>query len=135
MFGGIQPSFATFHTNWVFGWGLMLLAFFAGAVLGLFFYREDFLGGYASFRRRIFRLGHISLAALGMLNVLYGLTPHTVVLPPLHQLASIGLMAGGWTMPAVCFLTAWRAGLRHLFFIPVICLLIGVGAILYGACS
>ena len=26
---------------------------------------------------------------------------------------------GGVSMPAVCFLTGWRAGFRHLFFIPV----------------
>ena len=41
-----------------------------GAVLGLRFHRDDFLGGYGSFRRRIVRLGHIAMAALGMINVL-----------------------------------------------------------------
>jgi len=61
--------------NWYAGWTLMLSAFISGAVLGLFFHRDDFLGGYASFRRRILRLGHIALAALGMINVLYSLSP------------------------------------------------------------
>src|SRR2546423_817485 len=61
--------------NWYFGWGLILTAFLTGAILGLFFYREDFLEGYASFRRRILRLGHIALAARGMITVLYGLSP------------------------------------------------------------
>ena len=51
--------------NWYFGWAAILTAFATGAVLGLFFHREDFLGGYASFRRRILRLVHIALAALG----------------------------------------------------------------------
>jgi hypothetical protein len=49
----------------------VLLAFATGAGLGLFFHRDDFLGGYNSFRRRIVRLGHIALAALGMLNVIF----------------------------------------------------------------
>jgi len=26
----------------------------------------------------------------------------------------------------VCFLSAWRKGLRHLFFVPVLCLVGGV---------
>ena len=55
--------------NWYFGWISMLCAFGTGALIGLFFYRDEFLGGYASFRRRILRLGHIAQAALGMMNV------------------------------------------------------------------
>ena len=61
--------------NWYFGWGLILSAFVTGALLGLFFHRDDFWGGYSSYRRRIVRLGHIAQAALGMMNVLYGLSP------------------------------------------------------------
>ena len=61
--------------NWYAGWGMILTAFVTGAILGLFFYREGFLGGYASFRRRLIRLGHIALAALGMVNLLFALSP------------------------------------------------------------
>ena len=61
--------------NWQFGWLLVLAAFATGAVMGLSFHREDFLGGYDSFRRRLVRLGHIALAALGMMNVLFALCP------------------------------------------------------------
>src|SRR6266540_3922856 len=46
--------------NWQFGWWLLLFAFVTGAGLGLFFHRDDFLGGYNSFRRRIVRLGRIA---------------------------------------------------------------------------
>jgi hypothetical protein len=130
MCGWLLGLSISWHTNWIFGWGMILSAFVAGAVLGLFFYRENFLGGYSSFSRRIVRLGHISLAAIGMLNVLYGLTPAAAAMP---HLAGIGLILGGITMPAVCLLTGWRAGFRHLFFIPVTCLVVGVGSILYGA--
>lgn len=110
--------------NWHFGWGLILTAFVTGAILGLFFYREDFLGGYASFRRRILRLGHIALAALGAINILYGLSPLASEPSLETRVASLGFIIGGVTMPAVCFLTSWRAGFRHLFFIPVSALIV-----------
>jgi hypothetical protein len=121
------------HANFVFGWGLILLAFVTGAGLGLFFHRDDFQGGYASFQRRIVRLGHIALAAIGVLNVLYGISPVSNA-PPLSQnIASIGLIIGGVAMPAVCFLTGWRSGFRRLFSIPVLSLIVAVASILYGA--
>ena len=61
---------APFHAlNWAAGWWLILSGFVVGAGLGLFFHRDDFWGGYDSFRRRIFRLGHIALEALGFSGV------------------------------------------------------------------
>jgi hypothetical protein len=110
--------------NWYFGWGMILSAFVTGAILGLFFHRADFLGGYASFSRRILRLGHIALAALGMVNILFSLTPMSSEPSWRVSVASIGFIVGGLTMPTVCFLSAWRAGFRHLFFIPVTALIV-----------
>jgi hypothetical protein len=111
-------------TNWYYGWASILTAFVTGAVIGLFFHRDDFLGGYGSFRRRILRLGHIALAALGMINILFGLSyPASQPSMP-AQVASISFVVGGIAMPAVCFLSAWRVGFRHLFFIPVTALVI-----------
>jgi hypothetical protein len=117
--------------NWYAGWAMILIAFFTGAILGLFFVREDFLGGYTSFRRRITRLGHIALAALGMMNVLYGLGVPASDASLVDRLASAGMLTGGVSMPAVCFLTAWRTGFRHLFFIPVLSLVTAVLLTLY----
>ena len=68
----------THAINWLVGWWLVLAAFATGAAIGLFFHRPDFLGGYDAFRRRILRLGHIALAALGMLNVIYAISPWPV---------------------------------------------------------
>jgi hypothetical protein len=110
--------------NWYFGWGMILSAFVTGAIIGLFFYRADFLGGYASFPRRILRLGHIALAALGMINILFSFTPMPSEPSWRVSVASIGFIVGGLTMPTVCFLSAWRAGFRHLFFIPVTALIV-----------
>lgn len=108
--------------NWYFGWGMILTAFVTGAIIGLYFHSDNFLGGYGSFRRRILRLGHIALAALGMVNILYDLSFASAEPSMLGWLASIGFLVGGISMPSVCFLSAWRAGFRHLFFIPVIAL-------------
>jgi hypothetical protein len=110
--------------NWYFGWAMILSAFVTGAIIGLFFYREDFLGGYNAFRRRILRLGHIALAALGMINILFSVSVASGESSWRLSLASIGFIVGGLTMPAVCFLSAWRPGFRHLFFIPVAALVI-----------
>jgi hypothetical protein len=112
----------TCQLNWYGGWTLVLLAFVAGAMLGLFFHRDDFWGGYASWRRRMARLGHIALAALGIMNAVYALAPVR------GNTAGAALLAGAIAMPAVCFLSAWKKPLRHLFFIPVT--LLGLAVVL-----
>jgi hypothetical protein len=112
--------------NFIAGWWLILTAFVTGAVLGLGFHREDYLGGYGSFRRRLTRLGHIALAALGGLNVLYGICP-----VPASAIPGGLLLAGAIAMPLVCFLSAWKEPLRHLFFVPVVLLLSAVSLIIY----
>lgn len=116
--------------NFLAGWWLILAAFVSGAVIGLGFHREQYLGGYGSFRRRLLRLGHVALAALGLVNVAYGLSP--VGRPG----AAAGwpsplLLVGAIAMPVVCFLAAWRPPFRHLFFIPVTLLTIAVALIIY----
>ena len=123
-----------YHTaNWYFGWSSLLAAFLTGIPLGLSFHREDFWGGYTSFRRRIVRLGHVALAALGIINVLFALSPWPL---PGHRFAvpaSWAFIVGGVAMPVVCFLTGWKSGFRHLFFIPVIALIVATIFTLLGA--
>ena len=114
--------------NWYFGWISILSAFFTGAIIGMFFYREDFLGGYSSFRRRILRLGHIAQAALGMMNVVAANSQFSGC--EFNAIAIWGLVVGGISMPAVCFLSAWKPSMRHLFFIPVVSLFAAVVEIL-----
>ena len=117
MSSGLVPHPLNFEA----GWWFILAAFSSGALIGLGFHREDFLGGYGSPVRRLLRLGHVALAALGTLNVVYGLCPAASGggrgIP--GALAGQLLMAGTLAMPAVCFLSAWRRGFRHFFFIPV----------------
>jgi hypothetical protein len=110
---------------------MILAAFASGAAIGLFFHREGFLGGYGSFRRRILRLGHIALAALGMIIILFAVSVPADP-PPQTEAASVCFMVGGLAMPAVCFLSAWRMGFRHLFFIPVTALIAAAVLTLQG---
>ena len=121
-----------FPGNWLAGWLLVFVGLLAGAVLGLFFHRDDFLGGYGSFRRRIVRLGHIALVALGMLNVVFSIAASPLGSEWAGRLASLGFLAGGVTMPLTCFLTGWHEKYRHGFAVPVAALLVAVTATLWG---
>ena len=115
--------------NCTLGWGLVLAGFISGAAIGMKFHREDFLGGYTSFPRRMLRLGHIALIALGLLNVVFSLTPFV---DPLRSTAAVCFAAGAVLMPLLCFLTAWREGFRRLFFVPVVTLVTAVTLMLEG---
>jgi len=110
--------------NWYFGWALVLSGFATGAGIGLFFHREEFLGGYTSFRRRIIRLGHISQAALGLTNVVFSLT--AAADPECGRIASVAFLVGGVAMPLVCFLSGWKEVFRYFFFVPVASLMVAV---------
>ncbi len=112
--------------NEAFGWIWILAGFLSGLLLGLFFHRDDWLGGYGSFPRRLVRLGHISFLGLGILNILFALSrPHLGIGPGEATLASRAFIAGGVTMPVCCGLLAWRRDLLPLFAIPVLSLLLG----------
>jgi hypothetical protein len=110
--------------NYQAGWIAILTGLGVGTVLGLFFHREDWLGGYASWRRRMIRLGHISFFGTGFLNLAFVFSIEHLDLPSVPLGASVAFLVGAVTMPAICFLSAWRDSFRHLFFIPVVSLLL-----------
>ena len=119
--------------NLIAGWLGMLAGVLSGAVLGLFFHREDWMGGYSSYRRRLARLGHIAFFGLGFLNLIFAATAAQLPLTGRSlTTASSTLILGAATMPLCCFLSAWRKPLRHLFPIPVISITTGLLAILIG---
>ncbi len=121
--------------NWQCGWWLVLAGFATGAIIGLSFHRDDFLGGYNSFRRRLVRLGHIALAALGIMNVVFSLSPWPPPGSAMGMAASLCFVVGGITMPIACFLTAWREPFRHVFAVPVISLVLAVVFTCFGGHS
>ena len=119
--------------NLVAGWIGMLFGAASGSLIGLFFHRADWMGGYGSFRRRMLRLGHISFFGIGFINILFALSIDTVSpYGPYPAYASVSLIVALVAMPACCLLAAWRTGFRHLFPIPVVAVVAGVVLLLAG---
>jgi hypothetical protein len=114
------------------GWIGMLLGVVSGAIMGLLFHRENWLGGYAAHARRFVRLGHISFFGIGLITLFYGLSigPMGVAADP-ARIGVIGLAIALFGMPSVCGLTAWKKSFRHLFFIPVVGAATGICIILF----
>jgi hypothetical protein len=99
-------------------WIGFLLGALAGATTGLFFDRETWLGGYADWRRRMVRLGHVAFFGIGILNLGFFLTVEALDVTAGARAPALLLIVGAVTMPAVCYLSAYRRGYRQLFFIP-----------------
>ena len=119
--------------NMIAGWVGILCGIVAGAGVGVFFHREDWAGGYGSFRRRMLRLAHISFFGIGFINLAYGVTTRSAGITISNgELAGGLLILAAITMPLSCYLTAWKKSFRHLFPIPVLCAAIGIVLILAG---
>jgi len=112
--------------NLVLAWLWILLGFLSGMVLGLFFHRENWLGGYASHRRRMYRLGHISLFGLGAVNLLFWLTVRNLEIEaPALGIASGAFGVGAITMPIGCAIMAHFPKAYLIFTVPVLSLIAG----------
>ncbi len=120
-------------TNLFVGWAAILGGLLSGSLIGMFFDREDWAGGYDSWRRRMLRLTHISLVGTGLLNLAFAFSVRAVHLDPCPRPASVLFIVGALTMPAVCGLSAWRRVFRHAFFIPVLSLVAAGGDFIYRA--
>lgn len=116
----------SYFINLAAGWAGFLGGAASGALIGLYFHRENWLGGYGSFPRRMVRLGHIAFWGLGLINILFALSCQSFTRSAWTDAASMLLLLGMVTMPLNCFLTAWRGFFRHLFFIPAGSTLFGV---------
>ena len=115
-----------FHLNLVIAWLWILLGFVSGMVLGLFFHRENWLGGFASFKRRLYRLAHISFFGLGVVNLLFCLTVQNFSLAgPLVHFASLAFITGAIAMPVCCVVMAHFPKAHMIFAVPVVSLIAG----------
>ena len=113
-----------FPLNLCLAWLWLLLGFVSGMVLGMFFHREDWLGGYGSVKRRLFRLAHISFFGLGVVNLLFWLTVRTLsASSPLLAVASWAFIVGAIAMPLCCVVMANFPKARMIFAVPVASLL------------
>ena len=110
-----------------FAWLWFSLGIVSGAVLGLVFHRDTGWGGYDSWRRRLARLGHISIFGTGLLVGAMAVTAQAL---PAAEGPGAGVgealrwigptaVVGAVTMPLVCGLSAWRKPWRVWFPVPV----------------
>jgi hypothetical protein len=113
------------QSNLLAAWVGILLGFLSGLVLGLCFHRENWLGGYGSFKRRLYRLAHISLFGLGAVNLFFYLTARTLAPGSALTLASSAFIIGAITMPICCVIMAHFPNTRLLFALPVLSLITG----------
>lgn len=111
--------------NLAFGWIWITMGFLSGALLGMGFHREGFMGGYDSWPRRLARLGHIAFFGTGFLNVLLGVT--VIVLAGQASftewvVAQWSMLVGGFAMPLCCLIAARSKRAKPIFAIPVVSL-------------
>ena len=107
--------------NLIAAWTGILLGLLAGVVMGLFFHKEDWLGGYNSWPRRLFRLGHIAFFGIAFLNFAFVITIQSASVPSaVFAWPGALLVVAQFTMPLVCLLAGIKKPMRHLFFVPVI---------------
>lgn len=130
-FAEAQPGSAA-EINLLIAWCWILLGFCSGTALGSGFHKDNWLGGFASLKRRLYRLAHISFFGLGAVNFMFWLTRRGIVMSdPIAAWASTGFVVGAVTMPLACVLMAHRPKSRPLFAIPVISLIAGAGLTLW----
>jgi hypothetical protein len=114
------------NPNLILAWLWILLGFVSGMMLGMFFHGENWLGGYGSFKRRMYRLGHISFFGLGVLNLLFCLTVQNFSLTgPLIHFASLAFIIGAIAMPICCVVMAHFPKAHMIFAVPVMSLITG----------
>lgn len=117
---------STTHWNLVMAWLWILLGFVTGMVLGMFFHGENWLGGYNSFMRRMYRLGHISFFGLGVVNLCFYLTMQSLSGANRSAgMASWSFIVGAITMPVSCVIMAHFPKAHAIFAVPVLSLIAG----------
>jgi len=118
--------------NILAAWVGILAGVLGGVAQGLMFHKEDWLGGYGSWRRRLMRLGHVSFFGIAFLNLAFAWTVRQSGWRPPSEAPGVALAAAELLMPLVCYLAAWRQPMRRLFFAPVACVLFAVVALVLG---
>src|SRR5437879_2103919 len=111
--------------NLLLAWLYILPRFASGVLFGCNVHKENWLGGYTSHRRRLYRLGHISFFGLGFVNLLFYLTAQKISASTPITVASWAFAVGAVTMPICCLVMAHAPKYRALFAVPVSSLIIG----------
>ena len=117
--------------NLLAAWIGMLLGALFGAVQGIFFHKEEWMGGYGSWKRRMTRLGHISFFGIAFINIAFVVTVYVAEIENQVAIPSVLFIIGAIGMPLICYLSAIIKNFRHLFFIPALSVIVGVVYLLW----
>ncbi|MEN8187204.1 MAG: hypothetical protein ABFR05_08765 [Bacteroidota bacterium] len=112
-------------------WIGMLLGGIMGAIQGLFFHKEEWLGGYGSWKRRMTRLGHISFFGIAFINIAFAVTVYVLGIEQEVYIPSVLFIIGAVGMPLICYLSAFKKVIRNLFFIPALSIIGGIVCMLW----
>jgi len=114
------------EVNLYAAWIGMLFGGIMGAIQGLFFHKEQWLGGYGSWNRRMTRLGHISLFGIAFINIAFVFTVNVLEITQDVSIPSTLFIIGTIGMPLICYFSALKKEVRHLFFIPALSIIAGI---------
>jgi hypothetical protein len=117
--------------NLLAAWIGMLLGALFGAAQGIFFHKEEWMGGYGSWKRRMTRLGHISFFGIAFINIAFVVTVYVAEIENQVTIPSVLFIIGAIGMPLICYLSAIIKNFRHLFFIPALSVIVGVVYLLW----
>jgi hypothetical protein len=122
-------------SNEIFGWACILASVVMGLWMGIRFQQENWLGGYGTLARRMVRLAHIALAALGIVNIEFGRSVGELALSSgLVRATSFAFMVAAVSMPGCCLLIATKSRRFEMFALPVgsltVALVLTIGGLL-----
>ncbi len=110
----------------------------SGLVIGLWSFggplpEPAWVGGYSELPRRLIRLGHIALFALGMINLMlarqhagFGLPERTT------RLALAAMNIGNLLMPALLFATVFLPAMKYLLAAPALAVTLALAIAAHG---
>jgi hypothetical protein len=116
----------------------MLLGAVSGLVIGLWSFggplpEPAWVGGYSELPRRLIRLAHIALFALGMINLMLTRQHAGFDLPErATRLALAAMNVGTLLMPALLFATVFVPPMKYLLAVPALAVTLALAIAAYG---
>jgi hypothetical protein len=121
-----------------FGWLWILTGIIIGAVVSMWAFNGPLappvhMEDYTSLSRRFIRLSHIAFIALGMIDILYGLSYDLAELKKSYKdISSSFLITGTVLMPVILLFSAFFEKIKIFSSIPITLILISLMIFCYG---
>ena len=116
----------------------LLLGAASGLVIGLWSFGgplpvPDWIGGYGDLPRRLMRLAHVALFALGMINLMLARQQTGLDLPaPAGRVALAAMNLGNVLMPALLVAAVFRPEAKYLLALPALAVSTALAIAAYG---